>query len=583
MQKKRIAIIDYKKCRKESCGFACYNICPVIRMGKEAIYYDDNDKKVHISEDLCSGCGICPKKCPFNAIDIINLSIDLNDPTHQYGKNKFRLFRLPFIRNSNSVGLIGKNGTGKSTILNIYSGNIVPNLGNYEEGGNYEKIINYYKGKELQQTFIDIAEKKMKVAYKPQNINGIKETVTGKVIDLLKKVDERNKLEEVVKLLKMQNMINKEVSTLSGGELQKVAIAATIIKKASIYFYDEPSSFLDIKQRFIFANLINELKDTNLIVEHDLALLDYLCDYLHILFGKAHAYGVVSSIKSTNQAINEFLDGFISDENLRFRDYEINFYYRDEQAKKTNLFFSYPKMTKTFTDFSLEAESGDIYEGEIVGIIGENGIGKTTFIKLLTGDEYSDDKNNSTLNKTMAYKPQDIYSEHIKVKDFFKNTNTELLMSEIWFKLKINEIEDLYLDELNTGTLQKIWIAKILATNADLYLLDEPSAFLDVEEKLNIAKIVQSIIAKRKKAAFIVDHDILFIDFISDKLLVFDGEPGKNGFCTKPKEKKAGMNEFLKILNITYRKDAKSGRPRVNKFDSAKDKEQKRSSNYYIY
>jgi len=582
MQRKRIAIIDYKKCKKEDCGFACYNICPVVRMGKEAVMYGESDKVVHISEDLCSGCGICQKKCPFGAIDIINLSIELNDPVHQYGENKFRLFRLPSVKGGASVGLIGKNGIGKSTILNIYSGAIIPNLGNYNAQSSYDEVITRYKGKELQQRFIDLKSGKNKVAYKPQNIKAVRNVTKGKVIDLLSKVDERNKLEQVITSLKMDNLLNKEISTLSGGELQKVAIAATIIKKADIYFYDEPSSFLDIKQRFIFAELINSSTDTNLIVEHDLALVDYLCDYLHILFGKAHGYGVVSNIKNTNQAINEFLAGHLPDENLRFRDYEISFYYGGDVIKKPNLFFYYPEMKKTFKDFFLSVDEGSINEGEIIGIVGENGIGKTTFAKLLAGEEKSDTKNND-FSRKIAYKPQDIEAEHITIRELFKGTNNEVLMSELWFKLKINEIENLYLDELNTGTLQKVLIAKTLATDADLYILDEPSAFLDVEERLNIAKIIQTIIAKRKKTAFIVDHDILFIDFISDRLIVFSGQPGVSGVCTKPKDKKTGMNEFLKILNVTYRKDIRSSRPRINKLDSAKDKEQKKAGNYYIY
>jgi ATP-binding cassette subfamily E protein 1 len=201
---------------------------------------------------------------------------------------------------------------------------------------------------------------------------------------------------------------------------------------------------------------------------------------------------------------------------------------------------------------------------------------------LLAGEEKSD-KGDNDFNRKIAYKPQDIEAEHIRVRDLFKEINKEILMSELWFKLKINEIENMYLDELNTGTLQKVLVAKTLATDAELYILDEPSAFLDVEERLNIAKIIQTIIAKRRKTAFVVDHDILFIDFISDKLIVFSGEPGVSGVCTKPKDKKTGMNEFLKILNVTYRKDLKSSRPRVNKLDSAKDKEQKKIGNYYIY
>ena len=580
--RRRIAIIDYKKCRPSECNYLCQRVCPVVRMGKEAVYVEES--QVHISEELCTGCGICVHKCPFNAISIINLELDLENPVHQYGANRFRLFRLPLIREGQTVGIIGKNGIGKSTIVKILAGLLIPNLGKYNEKGNYEDIINFYKGKELQKVFEKIKDKKFKVSYKPQNVEILSNLYDAKVIDLLKKIDEKQMLNKVVLDLELNTILDRNIKQLSGGELQKVALAAAMLKKADVYFYDEPTSFLDVKQRFKVAQILSESKDTKMLVEHDLAILDYVSDYLHLIFGKPHAYGVVSNIKSTSLAINEFLGGFIKDENLRFRNYELNFIYTEEKnISKQDLFLSYPSLKKTFKSFEMDSEPGELFVGDVIGILGENGIGKTTFIKLLANVEIPDNTK-LDFNMKIAYKPQSlmlIENKDLTVREYLKNTNQEILKTELWGKLSLERISNYKLGDLNGGDLQKVFVAKALAEDADIYLLDEPSAFLDVEERLNVAKAIRNIILKRKKVVFVVDHDILFIDYISDKIMVFEGTPGIKGFASKPLNKKEGMNKFLKMIDITYRKDPQTKRPRINKKGSVKDNEQKSTGNYY--
>jgi len=583
MYKKRIAIIEYKKCKPVLCGRACIKVCPVNRMGKDCIV---EEQQVNISEDLCTGCGICSHKCPFGAINIINLELNLDDPIHQYGKNRFRLFRLPQIKEGETVGLIGKNGIGKSTIVKILSGQIVPNLGDINKVPDYSDIIGLYRGREQQKIFLKLKDNKYKISYKPQNVELLGTTFDAKVIDLLKKIDDKNAFDVIVSELNLENILQKNIKHLSGGELQKVAIAATILKNAELYFYDEPASFLDIKQRFIFANMIQKHKNTNIVVEHDLALLDYVSDYLHVMFGTPHAYGVVSNIKSTNLAINEFLEGFIKDENLRFRNYKIDFFYaEDKKLSKRDVFLEYPELKKEFPDFKMVVSGGKLYSGDVIGILGENGIGKTTFVKIIAGLEKATGEKFLTPLK-ISYKPQSlllIQDGNKTVREYLKDVNQETLAAELWTKLNLETIKDYKLSELNGGDLQKVFVSKALATDADIYLIDEPSAFLDVEERLNVAKAIRNLIYKKGKVGFVVDHDILFIDYISDKIVVFEGQPGKEGLAREPTDKINGMNKFLKILDVTYRQDPTSHRPRVNKLDSTKDKEQKKSGNYYIY
>ncbi len=585
MGRKRIAVIDYKKCKPDECGRACIKICPVNRQEKECIY-EEPGKIVRISEELCTGCGICPKICPFGAISIINLELDLQNPIHQYGKNRFRLFRMPVIKKDETVGLIGKNGIGKSTIIKILSGSQIPNLGNYDEQASLDKVIEYYKGKDAQKIFSGLKDNTFKISYKPQNVELLALAYSGLVSDLLNKIGTKERIEELQNEFGLKNILNKNIKTLSGGELQKVAIVATMLKDASVYFYDEPSSFLDIKQRFTFANIMHKYQKTNMIVEHDLALLDYLSDYLHVIFGKPHAYGVISNIKSTNIAINEFLEGFIKDENLRFRNYQIEFVYNDENSmQKRDIFLEYPDMEKSYPGFELKINSGTLYNGDVIGILGENGIGKSTFVKMLAGIE----KSSTNIDKgfEISYKPQSIMLNEqisdVTVREYLKDGNQDVLKTELWGKLSIDAIKDYKLSELNGGDLQKVFICKTLAKDADIYLIDEPSAFLDVEERLNVAKAIKNVVMKSKKVAFVVDHDILFIEYLSDKIIVFEGEPGVKGLALAPQKKIESMNHFLKILGVTYRQDPSSKRPRINKLGSTKDQEQKKSGNYYIY
>lgn len=577
MYKKRIAIIDNKKCKPKLCGEVCVKVCPMNRMNKKVVY-NENDV-IKIDEGLCSGCGICVVKCPFDAIKIINLELVLDDPLHQYGENRFRLFRFIDLPKNQNIGIIGQNGIGKSTIIKILAGQIIPNLGNYKGKTDYDKVIDFYKGKEIQKTFINLKENKLNFAYKPQNIESIPQVFDGKVIELLKKSDKNNNLEKEIEKWQLNNLLEKDIKKLSGGELQKVAIVATLLKNADVSFFDEPSSFLDIKQRFLFADNIQNVENTNIIIEHDLAILDYISEYSHILFGQAHAYGICSHIKNTNVAINEFLQGFIKDENLKFRNYELNIEYTPSNIKTKDTLFNYSEKIINLGDFKLEYPSDKINSNQIIGILGENGTGKTTFIKNILEDNLE--------NKLkFSYKPQSLMltkeQMELPVMLYLKDCNSEIL-KDLWNKLNIERIKMYKLNELNGGDLQKVIVTKSLATDANVYLIDEPSAFLDVEERLNVAKAIRNVIFGKNKVAFVVDHDILFLDFISDAMLIFEGVPGKIGKASKILNKKEGMNQFLKSLNITYRKDATTKRPRINKLNSSKDKEQKQLGNYYSY
>ena len=323
--------------------------------------------------------------------------------THCYGQNLFRLHGLPMPHPGSVLGLLGTNGIGKSTAINILSGSIIPNFGKFDkEKPTKKEIINYYRGCELQNYFNKLYKNKLKISIKPQDINQYIEKYKNiNVKEFIKSKDERHKMNEICKKLELLHLFDRKINNLSGGELQRLIIAVTILKNADIYFFDECSSFLDVKQRIVVTEIIRDLlnesqwdSEINLknkyvvVIEHDLAILDYMSDYIQSLYGKPGAYGVITSKASTSNGINQFLEGYIKSENIKFRPYELSFKnnFKDNDITiKKGLEMKYPKMTKEYegSTFKLNVDSGSFFNREIVCLMGENGCGKSTFINLL--------------------------------------------------------------------------------------------------------------------------------------------------------------------------------------------------------
>jgi len=615
---KRIAVVDKDKCHPMDCGgYLCIRQCPVNRANTECIV-QDVDTKIKIIEDTCIGCNICVKVCPFGAIQIINLPDQLNeDPIFRYGENQFALFSLPTPLFGKVVGTIGQNGIGKSTAIKILSGILKPNFGFVEklseldvtklkkkyplneqpaeldketEEKNYKKLVEKYKGSEVQKFFEKLRDKKIKVAYKPQEVELIAKHHKGKVADLLKRTNEKTQKEfnAVIEKLNISGILERDIKQISGGELQRVAIAATLLKNGNFYIFDEPSSYLDIKQRLKMATVIKELLSNDiseeravLVIEHDLIMLDYMIDLVNIMYGKTGAFGVVSGFKTANEGINVYLTGFLKEENMRFRDKEIKFEVRAPGEKKAGeTLLSWKNIKTELGEFSFRSDSGELHRKEIIGVVGENGIGKTTFVKILAGlEKHSGEIKSNTGKIKISYKPQYLNNESTEnVMNYLKDAikyKTELIVP-----LGLDNLFEKNLNQLSGGELQRVEIAAALGHDAEIILLDEPSANLDVEQRLAVSKIIKNFAQNKGKSILVVDHDLLFIDYISDKLMVYSGETSKHGEA-KLMNMEDGMNDLLKRLEITLRRDGFSGRPRINKKDSVLDRKQKAENKYY--
>mmetsp|Transcript_18464 Transcript_18464/g.74155 ORF Transcript_18464/g.74155 Transcript_18464/m.74155 type:complete len:608 (+) Transcript_18464:225-2048(+) len=593
----RIAIVSSDRCKPKKCRQECKKSCPVVRMGKLCIEVTSKDRIAYISEELCVGCGICVKKCPFDAIQIINLPKNLDKETvHRFGANAFKLHRLPTPRPGQVLGLVGTNGIGKSTALKVLAAKLKPNLGRWDNPPDWQDILTYFRGSELQNYFTRVLEDNLKAIIKPQYVDAIPKAAKGTVESIVSKRDERKLMKHALQELDLETVVDRDVQILSGGELQRFALAVVYVQEADVYMIDEPSSYLDVRQRLKAASVIRELvsqRDNKyvIVVEHDLAVLDYLSDYVCCLYGKPGAYGVVTVPFSVREGINVFLAGFVPTENLRFRETSLTFKIAEtadgDDRGEDHKMYQYPDMTKSLGDFKLRVEEGNFTDSEIVVMLGENGTGKTTFIRMLAGLTKADSEAQvPTLN--VSYKPQKISPTfdgtvrqllHKRIRDTYLHPQ---FMSDVTKPMMIEQLLDEDVKHLSGGELQRVALVMALGKPADIYLIDEPSAYLDSDQRIVAAKVIKRYILHAKKTAFIVEHDFIMATYLADRVVVYDGKPGIDCTAHTPQPLLTGMNIFLKNLEITFRRDPTNFRPRINKNNSVKDVEQKTSGQYFF-
>ena len=493
----RVAVLLEERCKPNSNAFAYLKkysqMCE-----RECIQVEGS--KCKILETACPVCFTRAKHCPDGAVKIINLPEELDtDLTHSYGENAFRLFRLPSPKQEQIVGILGPNGIGKSTAINLLSGTFRPNLGDWSNSSpDWDEVISTFPRGELRDYLGMVSTGEVSIAVKPQYIDKLPRIFDGEVRELLARVDDRGEMENYTQLMGITHILDRKLGDLSGGELQRVAICATLLKEADVYFFDEPSSYLDIYERMRMVGVVRGLAEKGkrvLVVEHDLAILDVLCDLIHVIYGERSAYGIFTPPRSTRTAINAYLEGFLPEENVRIRDKPIHFLRGRNRGEEVGTpILKWGDIEKTLGDFRLTTGKGEVKSAEVVGVVGPNATGKTTLVKIIAG-EMDPDQGWCTMDAKVSYKPQHVRAD-------FEGTVQEWLDTELGGKwrngefhtqvtraLQVDKMVDLHANKLSGGELQAVSIAICLGKEADLYLFDEPSAHLDANARMELSLI----------------------------------------------------------------------------------------------
>lgn len=592
----RLAVIDKDKCKPKKCKKECMKSCPVNRSGKMCIEIEDVAK---VSEDLCIGCNRCAVVCPFNAIKIVKLPAQLaSELVHSYGENLFKLYKLPNPKQGKIIGILGENGIGKSTIMNILSKKIIPNFG--QDTITETDVLKKVRGNEIQKYLKLLYTDQLKIAVKPQNILGlVHKSGEKKVGDILEPFLTTTKYKQINDSLELDKLKDHTVGTLSGGELQKLACAITLMKEVDVYIFDEPTNYLDVEYRIKVVNLIKDLSQHNnyvFVVDHDLSILDFVADYIHIMFGEPGAYGVVSTLYNTLEAINIYFDGFIPADNMQFRKepFKLNELFEVSDQNNQNGMASivaYDDQIIKYDHFELKINQNNLTtETNMIIILGKNGTGKSTYLNFLKNQlglsisikpQINDlaelTKNPKITVKNLLYE---------KIKDAFLS---EMFVSDVIKLLGINKLYNKKVRKLSGGELQRLSITLCLGTPAQIYLIDEPMSNMDIEQRFNTTKAIKRFLMHYKKIGFVVEHDILMAISMAkeqnSKILVFGEDKMENNvrYCSSSPflDFNTGINLFLKTINTTFRTDYTNNRPKINKLNSTQDKDQKTKNQYY--
>ncbi|MBI5636230.1 ribosome biogenesis/translation initiation ATPase RLI [Candidatus Micrarchaeota archaeon] len=544
----RVAVVDKKLCDSKACNLECEKVCPVNRAGAECVMASPG-KTAWISEELCVDCGLCIKRCPFHAIEIVRLLAPVEDKlVYRYGENSFALYGLALPKQG-ITGVIGENGCGKSLNTAILTGLVMPKR---------------LASKEAQEFFSKIDFKQ--VVYKPQEISA--KPLKGTVRELFDSADENGLLGQIIGEFDLQPLFPKKASELSGGELQRVILAKALSKKKEIYVLDEPLAYLDYAYRIRFVQFVKKhFSDKKvLVVDHDLSLMSYLCDSSYVLYGVSGSYGIVSQPYATDRAINQFLDGTLKSENVKFRE---PIAYRENNPQQGNAQLSIvPKLSFKQGSFELKNDSDiPLFDGEVVGIAGANGIGKSTLCRLLA------EKNPGEA----ALKPQLLERSDKLVGDYLSADSPFEKAFEK--EMNLRKLEFLSLKQLSGGELQKTFVFNALSQEKPLIILDEPSNMLDVLSRIKLSKLLSQK-ASENSCVLVVDHDLEFLLNSVDRLIVMNGVPGENGFVKGAYEKNEGAAILLEEFDLSYRRDPDSNRLKLNKRGSVKDRELKESKKF---
>ncbi|KAH0886923.1 hypothetical protein HID58_063019 [Brassica napus] len=486
--------------------------------------------------------------------------VPLDIPTHRYGPGSFDIHGLPNLYLGTVVGLLGGKSTGKTTCLKILAGQLKPNLGRFEDPPEWDEIIDHFDTEHIRTYLTRLQTNTLNVALKSQDLTVYRSSLTVRTSLEESKGTGFDSMEELIEDLDMTSMLDTCVTDLSDAELQRFAIASTIVQMADVYLFDEPTIFLDARQKYQVARVILSVVKPDryvCITDNDMSVLDLVCD--HILYtGEETTSGEVH-LDHYPLTLEELSEEIVTPPTYR-----------------------YPEtVVKGFGTFSLHVMGGDLRSSEITVVLGNMHTGKTLFLEWLNRISVGQDFSHKDQKMIKCENRHDTVATHLY--RLIRFSSLDRVFQELVLKpLGIVKILDKRIKEVSQSTLQKIAIATCLGQEgARVFLLDEPSIHLDARERVIAAQTIKRFIAYSRKAALVVEQDFMMATYLADRVIVVQGEPGVQSTVNSPVLMSNGVNQYLSDLNITCRTNRFTSLARMNKPRSVEDEEQKTGGHFF--
>ena len=474
------------------------------------------------------------------------------------------------------IGLIAKNGTGKTTLLNIITGKEDYDSGNvvYRRDlriGYLSQDPRYPEGITVLEACFHSDSEIVGVisAYEEASISGDSDRIEELVeqMDRLKAWDYEQRAKQILSQLKINNF-DQKIEHLSGGQLKRVALANVLISEPQLLILDEPTNHLDLEMTEWLEEYLKRNNITLLMVTHDRYFLDRVCssimeidkrtlysyngNYSYYLEKRQERIDAQNAeVARANNLLRTELDWMRRQPQARGSKakYRIDAFYELEKKAKQerdtgnvkldvkssyigSKIFEAKHLSKRFGDVKILEDFSYIFARyEKMGIIGNNGTGKSSFIKMLMG-QLQPDSGEIEIGETVrfGYYSQDglQFDEQMKVIDAVRNIAEEISLGDgrrlsasqfLQYFLFTPETQYNYIYKLSGGEKRRLYLCTVLINNPNFLVLDEPTNDLDIVT-LNI---LEEYLRSFKGCVIVVSHDRYFMDKVVDHLMVFKG------------------------------------------------------------
>lgn len=455
--------------------------------------------------------------------------------TYKNSNNKV-LDRVNFkINKGECILLTGVSGSGKSTLIHLMNG-LIPTL--YE--GQLEGEI-LFKNKDLKD--IESYDISKNIGYVSQDPRGhfFTTNTTSELVFSMENYgiplnEMKKKYSELVNLLELEKLVDKNIIYISSGERQKIAIGCSLSLEPEIIILDEPSSNLDFHMTKKLKQLIEKLKTkgyTIIIAEHRMYYIQDLIDRVFVINNGKVIEKTISDLKNNNEVPLRSLDIFnLELENISCKNKEL-------LMEINNI--TYKNILTNITT--------TVYKGDVIGLIGKNGVGKTTLLRLLSN--IMKPNKGKIVGKVVPFLVmQDMdyqfFTESVESEMKFGSADNDLeKINSLLMKLGLTELKDKIPFELSGGQKQRLLIAISALANVNLLMFDEPTSGLDYVNMTKVSGILKDL--SKNSALIVATHDIEFLYKTCNRVVYLDDKVIKEDFYLNLENKKKVNNIFINM------------------------------------